>query len=110
MGSNKTKRFPIRRHTRPPITPRAVEVYAAMKPLKARCTCGPDDPPSSCPACEEWYRLLMVVHTELRARPWEIPCICEDDGDGSRWAKTKHARYLALERAIAPKRHRHPAP
>jgi hypothetical protein len=40
----------------------------------------------------------MVVHLELRARPWAIPCIAEDDGDGSRWANAKHERFLALER------------
>jgi hypothetical protein len=81
-----------------------------MKRLKPQCTSLPGDAPSSCPACEEWYRLLVVVHLELRARPWEIPCIAEDDGDGSRWAKAKYARFPAHERAIKAQRQRQPAP
>jgi hypothetical protein len=103
MGT--TKRVPIRRHTRPQITPRAIDAYAQMKALKPQCSCPPDREPRHlppCAACEEWGRLLMVVHVEMQARPWEIPCLdFEPPGpDADRWTVAAHARYRALEAAL----------
>jgi hypothetical protein len=102
MANTKTKRTPIGRHARPQITPFAIEAYREMKRLEPLCTCLPGEPPHSCPTCEDWYRMLMVVHLELRARPWEIPCLDPDppEPDDDKAMRRKHARYLALEAAL----------
>jgi hypothetical protein len=105
MGS--TKRTPIARHMRPQITARAVETYAAMKRLRPHSATPPAGPIAT---REAWYRLLMVVHVELRAKPWEIPCLADHDGDGSRADEARHARYVALERALKAQRQHQPAP
>jgi len=52
----------------------------------------------------------MVIHRELKCRPWEIPPFWPEPGDGNnKWARLAYARYLALERAIKATR-RQPAP
>jgi hypothetical protein len=53
-----TKRIPLkRRHRR--ITPAALEACRAMKVAET------DD---------EWWAHHRVLHSELRCKPWQVPC------------------------------------
>jgi hypothetical protein len=94
-----TKRTPILRRGRPPISPRTLEAFAQMKKLEHECTCGPDDV-EDCPACERWRDLAMIIHREQKCRPWQIPCVWPDTGDGSSPARDRYALYCTLERAL----------
>jgi hypothetical protein len=107
-----TKRTPIARGERPKLTDAAIEAYREMKILATRCTCPPRQDPNSptwkyhppCAACEEYDRLEMQIHRELKCRPWEIPCFRsdppDDDEPGAMWERLAYARYVALEKAI----------
>ena len=108
-----TKRTPLARRQRPRVTEAAVEAYRRMKQLALECTCPPPEAPTSpswkyqppCAACEEYDRLDAILHAELRARPWEIPCFQSEppdaDAPSAHWERLAYQRYLALERAIA---------
>jgi hypothetical protein len=94
------------------LTETAIEAYRTMKTLPDQCTCPPKTDPTApgwkyvppCAACEEYQRLEMRIHKELRCRPWEIPCIRSeppDDGDPAVvWERLAYVRYVALERAV----------
>jgi hypothetical protein len=69
-----TRRTPLARRPAVQITPRAVELFAAMGRL--RCTCAPPPPErASCPGCQRWYDLHAELHAELGCKPWEWPCV-----------------------------------
>jgi len=71
-----TKRTPIDRSHRTPITPRAVELWELMRQFT--CTCEPRDwdgrywEHEPCPGCEERNLLRRALHQELKLKPWEI--------------------------------------
>ena len=67
----------------PQIIPRALELFVEMeRATRARrradgcsvsthsryCT-------TDCPACRKWFDLHAELHTELRLRPWQWPCL-----------------------------------
>jgi hypothetical protein len=69
-----TRRVPLVRRPAVQITPRAIDLYAAMGKLK--CTCPPPSPTRSpCPGCERWADLHDDLHRELGAKPWEWPVV-----------------------------------
>jgi hypothetical protein len=49
-------------------------------------------------------RRVLVIYTELKCRPWEIPCIRpdppDDDDPGLVWERLAYLRFVALERVI----------
>jgi hypothetical protein len=71
-----TNRTPIQRPALTMISPRAVDIFVAMRKLK--CTCLPPPRPPTrgpCPGCARWYDLHDELHTELPCQPWEWPCV-----------------------------------
>jgi hypothetical protein len=74
-----TKRTPIRRAGRRQITKRAVELFTEMAAIP--CSCKPRNwdgeywRHEECAGCERWWTLHSELHDELRARPWEWPCV-----------------------------------
>ena len=69
-----TRRTPLVRRPAVQITPRAIDIYAAMGKLK--CTCAPPSPCRTlCPGCERWYDLHAELHAELGCKPWDWPCV-----------------------------------
>jgi|SRR5262245_6693620 len=77
-----TKRTPIDRPPRTPITPEAIRLFEAMKRIK--CTCEPRDWDGKywehelCAGCEERNRLRRNLHQELRLKPWERTVMAPD--------------------------------
>jgi hypothetical protein len=95
----KTKRTPRHRRSRPPITPRALALFAQMHELEAQCTRSDD---LECSACEKWHELGYQLHHELRLRPWELAIpVWPDDGDGSFCWRQAHQRYVMLAAALS---------
>jgi hypothetical protein len=70
-----TRRTPLARSPGMQITPRAVDLYAAMG--KLRCSCPSPKPPTQgpCPGCARWYDLHDELDDELRLPPWYWPIV-----------------------------------
>jgi hypothetical protein len=62
-----TRRVPLARRPAVQVSPRAIDLYAAMGRL--HCTCPPPSPSRElCPGCHRWYDLHADLHSELRCR------------------------------------------
>jgi hypothetical protein len=97
-----TRRVPLGRRPAVQITPRAVELFVAMGPL--RCTCPSPKPPtqSTCPGCEHWYDLHDELHRELGAKPWEWPYVARQGpkrAGSPTWNEDIAARMAMLDMA-----------
>jgi len=70
-----TNRTPIQRPAATPITDRALDLFEAMGRLK--CSCPPPRPLAGepCPGCRQWFDLHDLLHTELKLKPWQWPCV-----------------------------------
>jgi hypothetical protein len=100
-----TRRTPLVRRPAVQITPRAIDLYAAMGNL--RCTCAPPSPKRSpCPGCERWYDLHDALHGELGCKPWEWPCVARQSPKraGSTCMNESIAATMALLRQAASQR------
>jgi hypothetical protein len=110
-----TKRTPTSRRRSPAISPRAVELFEAMRELE--CECEPIDwggeywNRETCAGCERWRELHGLLNRELRLRPWQFPAIEHPDAEnpyppGSPAAASwkpdleAQARWRALEAAL----------
>jgi hypothetical protein len=76
-----TKRTPIARQATLQITPRVVELFelaerARRQRKTASCVVGTYGLcRAECPACTRWYDAMAALHSELRLRPWQWPCL-----------------------------------
>ena len=74
-----TRRIPLARRPTTVVTPRATELFAAMGKLRCVCCNGH----SSCPACDEWWRLHAELHAELNLKPHEWPAVARQSPKGA---------------------------
>jgi len=78
-----TRRVPITRTAIPQITPRAIELFDALR--RCRCSCPPIDwegeywKRDRCAGCERWWDLHHDLHRELHCKPWHFPCVEDPD-------------------------------
>jgi hypothetical protein len=98
-----TRRVPLVRRPAVRITPRAVELYESMGAL--RCTCPSPKPPTRepCPGCARWYDLHEQLHTELRCKSWEWPCVARRSpkrAGSLAWNETIAGTMAQLDEAI----------
>jgi len=103
-----TRRTPINRRHRPPVTPAAVELFAAMQCCV--CTCGPDFDfvhDQRCSGCQRYRELERHLRRELKCKPWErtVEDPAEPPGTANHenWRPDQgaRARWLALREAAA---------
>jgi len=85
-----TARTPIIRFPKAPyITPLAIDLFEKMQ---------------RCRDSERWWALHRQLHDEVKARPWEWPCIMDDDDDSggpdNPWARRMQRRRRALETVL----------
>jgi len=114
-----TRRTPIARRHRPPVSLTAIKIFEEMM---ERCPCTCDDSPSvcgdfdkhpfrDCPGCKRWWELHSHLSREVRAKPWEYPCIEDPDAGNpeppgtynyTRWKPDErgHALWRALEEGV----------
>jgi hypothetical protein len=109
-----TRRTPLVRRPAVQITPRAVDLYTAMR--KLWCTCLPPPRPPErgpCAGCASWYDLHAELHTELGCRPWEWPCVARQSpkrAGSTYWNEDIAARMTALKEAARARRTASPPP
>ena len=102
-----TNRTPIKRPAATLITGRALDLFEAMG--KLRCTCPPPEPlrGEPCPGCKEWFGLHELLHSELKLRPWQWPCVARQSpkraGDTC-WNDEIAARMKMLQNAAKVRR------
>jgi len=78
-----TARTPIaRRAAQPQVSPRAIELFAAMEKARRarrRAGCNVGDLSGycrgTCSVCRQWLDLHDHLHRELRLKPWQWPCV-----------------------------------
>jgi len=95
-----TRRTPLNRQHRPPITEAAVRIFIEMQ--VQRCTCSPRDAGTNikeCPGCERYWAVHSRLSAELGCRPWEYPCIEDPDAPPTNYERDPQAlaRWRALE-------------
>src|SRR5262249_32826581 len=79
------------------VTPRAVELFEAMR--RVRCTCGPGERGHvlrCCAGCQRWWDLQNDLHLELHCKLWHWPCLRRRRSDGD---EQQRQLWDALEEA-----------
>jgi hypothetical protein len=100
-----TKRVPIKREQRTPISARALELFARMRAAEQRCPTLASGRNDGCEACRAWFGLNDLLFEELRLKPWQFPAIRHPKAKPSPFTnleewRAAQARYLILAQAL----------
>ena len=98
-----TTRTPIKPNSRTRITNAALDAFARMLELKARCSCPPyvhPEPFQECASCDEWWVEHLIVWRETRCHLHEWPAV-QRPGTVDRPDRAAQERWRELEAALA---------
>jgi hypothetical protein len=103
-----TRRTPIGREGKQPITPRAARLWRDRCALK--CTCTSRSGTEMCANCKRAYDIDAEIGNELRLRPWQSPATARKSPDmagpnsfplSDPGGTQTRARMAALDEAVA---------